>query len=90
MDRVRAVRLAVRCIQFMEENHDKTSQQILEDAGTSAVIGIRGASVVFTPVHDLKEGETDWSSRRPRKAFWLDLRSIVDTLSGRMGEPQSS
>ncbi|RPB15676.1 6-phosphofructokinase [Morchella conica CCBAS932] len=90
MDRVRAVRLAVRCIQFMEENHEKTSQQILEDAGTSAVIGIRGASVVFTPVHDLKEGETDWSSRRPRKAFWLDLRSIVDTLSGRMGEPQGS
>lgn len=87
MDRVRAVRLAVRCIQFMEEHNESSAQEILDDAGTTAVIGIRGASVVFTAVHDLKEGETDWSSRRPRKAFWLDLRGVVDTLSGRGGTP---
>lgn len=95
MDRVRAVRLAVRCIQFMEENHVPFQEEgfdvgrgCLDRPHTAAVIGIRGASVVFTGVDELKEKEhTDWDQRRPRRGFWRDLRSIVDTLSGRHGIP---
>lgn len=86
MDRVRAVRLAVKCVQFLEENF-LPPKDIYANPKTSAVIGIRGASVVFTPIDDLKEIETDWSSRRPRKAFWLELRRLVDTLGGRGGTP---
>ena len=51
------------------------------------MIGIRGASVVFTAIDDLKEFEADWASRRPRKAFWLEHRELVNTLSGRAGTP---
>jgi len=95
MDRVRAVRLAVRCIQFMEGYHTKIAEEG-QNAGrgcidlpeTAAVIGIKGASVVFTGVKALQENEhTDWDQRRPRRGFWRDLKSIVDTLSGRHGIP---
>lgn len=94
MDRVRAVRLALKCIQFMEENHVKIAEEGLE-AGkgcldrpdTAAVIGIKGASVVFTGIEKLKDEETDWEDRRPRRGFWRDLKDIVDTLGGRNGIP---
>jgi len=90
MDRVRAVRLAVKCIQFMEDNFVRSveSGDGLHRPETAAVIGIQGASVVFTSVHTLKEAEhTDWDQRRPRRGFWRELRGIVDTLSGRYGVP---
>jgi len=86
MDRVRAVRLAVKCIQFLESNK-KAPKEVFRDPSTSTVIGIRGAGVVFTSIEDLREAETDWDSRRPIKAFWLDYRDLVDTLSGRSGTP---
>ncbi|KAI5818812.1 phosphofructokinase-domain-containing protein [Pyronema omphalodes] len=97
MDRVRAVRLAVRCIQFMEDNYVPLAEEGVE-AGkgcmdrpeTAAVIGIKGASVVFTSVDELRQEEhTDWEQRRPRRGFWRDLKNIVDTLSGRRGVPDS-
>ncbi|KAA8894971.1 phosphofructokinase-domain-containing protein [Sphaerosporella brunnea] len=95
MDRVRAVRLAIRCIQFMEDNYTPIQEEgqeagkgCLDRPETAAVIGIKGASVVFTGVHELREKEhTDWEMRRPRRGFWRDLKSIVDTLSGRYGVP---
>lgn len=86
MDRVRAVRLAVKCIQFLESNK-KAPKEVFKDPSTSAVIGVRGASVVFTSIEDLRGAETDWDSRRPRKAFWLDYRGLVNTLGGRAGTP---
>ncbi|RPA82732.1 6-phosphofructokinase [Ascobolus immersus RN42] len=82
MDRVRAVRLAVRAIKFLEE-HANSQERILDDPSTAAVIGIRGASLVFTPVQKLVEEETEWAKRRPRNAFWLSHRKIADVLSGR-------
>lgn len=98
MDRVRAVRLAVRCIQFMEENYVKFAEEgfeagrgCMDHPGTAAVIGIKGARVVFTGVEELKVDEhTDWEQRRPRRGFWRDLRGVVDTLSGRHGVPGQS
>jgi 6-phosphofructokinase 1 len=73
MDRVRAVRLAVKCIQFLEE----------KGGSDAAVIGIQGSSVVFTPMEVLERDDTNWAERRPKKEFWLNLRGTVDTLSGR-------
>lgn len=72
MDRVRAVRLAVKCIQFLEKGEAEAS-----------VIGIKGSKVVFTPMEELERDDTDWAERRPKKEFWLRLRDTVDTLSGR-------
>lgn len=92
MDRCRAVRLAVRCVQFMEENHVKIVDEgenagkgCIEHPDTAAVIGIKGASVVFSGVAHLKANETDWVERRPKRGFWRDLQKVADTLSGRNG-----
>lgn len=83
MDRVRAVRLAVKCIQFLEDNF-KSPKEILNNPASASVIGIKGAAVLFSPIAVLEAEETEWKERRPRKAYWLELRDIVDTLSGRL------
>ncbi len=83
MDRVRAVRLAVKCMQFLEEFAGKSPEEIKNDPMSAAVIGIQGAKVIFSPMETLEREQTDWKQRRPKREFWLDLKSIVDILSGR-------
>ncbi|KAK6543266.1 6-phosphofructokinase, alpha subunit [Orbilia ellipsospora] len=82
MDRVRAVRLATKCIQFLE-THGGSKAEVLDNPESAAVIGIQGAAVVFTPMSILEATDTDWKNRRPKKAFWRNLRGVVDVLSGR-------
>ena len=83
MDRVRAVRLAVRCVQFLEGYAGKSNDEIVADERSMSVIGIKGASVVFGPMIRLEKEETNWKDRRPLDEAWLSLRSVVDVLSGR-------
>lgn len=83
MDRVRAVRLAVKCMQYIEEYTGKTKEEIHADETSTAVIGIKGASVVFSPMVRLEREDTHWNHRRPLTETWLELKTIVDTLSGR-------
>lgn len=83
IDRVRAVRLAARCVQFLEAYAGKSSDEIVADEKSMAVIGIKGAGVVFGPMVRLETEETNWKDRRPLQEAWLELRSVVDTLSGR-------
>lgn len=86
MDRVRAVRLAVKCVQFLEDNL-RAPKEVLADPTTASVIGIKGAAVVFTPISVLDKEDTDWKDRRPKSAFWLQFSDIADILSGRRGTP---
>ena len=90
MDRVRAVRLAVKCIQFLERYAESSPIQIMHDPMSAAVIGIRGAGVIFSPMERLEREDTDWKDRRPKNEFWRDLKRIVDVLSGRPPMPYSS
>lgn len=83
MDRVRAVRLAVKCIQFIEGFAAKPGNEIIEDDMSMAVIGIKGAKVVLSPMARLEKEETNWSDRRPKDESWRELKKVVDTLSGR-------
>ncbi|KAF3121637.1 6-phosphofructokinase, alpha subunit [Orbilia oligospora] len=82
MDRVRAVRLATKCIQYLE-THGGTKAEVHDNPESAAVIGIKGAAVVFTPMAILEATDTDWENRRPKQAYWRNLRGIVDVLSGR-------
>lgn len=86
MDRTRAVRLAIKCIEHLERYEDRSDEAILKDGMSCTVIGIKGASVVFSPMKDVEEKETDWPNRRPKDEFWLGLKGIVDVLSGRPAE----
>ena len=83
MDRVRAVRLAVKCVQYLEGYAGKSGDEISADEMSMAVIGIKGASVVFGAMKRLEKEDTNWKDRRPLTEVWLDLKGVVDTLSGR-------
>jgi len=83
MDRCRAVRLAIKCIQHLEHYGRNVHNKVKTDPMSATVIGIKGASVVFTPIKKLEEEETDWPNRRPKAAFWLGMKEIVDILGGR-------
>ncbi|KAG6033090.1 hypothetical protein E4U41_007006 [Claviceps citrina] len=87
MDRCRAVRLAIKCIQHLEEFGRNAHNRVRKDPNSATVIGIQGSEVVFSPVSTLEEEGTDWPNRRPRVAHWLGLREVVDILGGRPEYP---
>jgi 6-phosphofructokinase 1 len=72
-DRGQATRLAVRCMQY-----------VLEQAGQpepgAAFIGLEGGQILFRPLEDMPR-LMDEANRRPKKQWWMDLRSIAKTLA---------
>lgn len=89
MDRIRALRMAIQCIRHIEEYATTPADDIAADDMSCVVLGIKGSEVVLSPMggaDGLEETETDWAHRRPRNEFWLELRQLVDTLSGRPSE----
>lgn len=86
MDRVRAMRMAIRCMQHIEGYAGKSGDEIAADPLSSAVIGVKGSRVLFSPMGGetgLEATETDWVRRRPKSEFWLELQDVVNVLSGR-------
>ncbi|KAK9360625.1 phosphofructokinase-domain-containing protein [Lipomyces starkeyi] len=83
MDRLRATRLAVKCMQFIENNQESDIDKRGLAPETASVIGILGAKVVFTGVKYLYDHETELQNRRPRKTFWTTMKTVSETLSGR-------
>ena len=84
MDRVRATRLAVKCIQFLESTSFDRGPETDKKANASVcVICIRGSKVAFLPARQLEMEETDNENRRPRHAWWLKTKELGDILSGR-------
>ncbi|OAP55221.1 6-phosphofructokinase [Fonsecaea erecta] len=87
MDRIRALRMAIKCMQHIEDRFTgKSRDWIANDPLSAAVIGIQGSEVVFTPMGGatgLEATGTDWVDRRPRDEFWLSMKETVDILSGR-------
>ena len=87
MDRIRALRMAIKCMQHIEDRFTgKDKESIAADEFSAAVIGIQGSEVVFTPMggdSGLEETGTDWEDRRPKDEFWMGMKETVDILSGR-------
>lgn len=88
MDRCRAVRLAIKCIQHLEDFGCNAHNRVKKDPNSTSVIGIQGSEVVFTPMQALEEQGTDWPNRRPKAAHWLEIRDVVDVLGGRPDYPR--
>jgi len=88
MDRIRAVRLSIKCIEHLESFAGKSPRELVEDPLSTSVIGIRGASVVHSAMAEVEATETDWTNRRPLQVFWSDLEPVNDTLSGRPEIPR--
>ncbi|KAJ9606089.1 6-phosphofructokinase, alpha subunit [Cladophialophora chaetospira] len=87
MDRIRALRMAIKCMQHIEDRFTgKDKESIAADELSAAVIGIQGSEVVFTAMGGetgLEATGTDWTDRRPKDEFWMAMKETVDILSGR-------
>ncbi|EED14324.1 6-phosphofructokinase alpha subunit [Talaromyces stipitatus ATCC 10500] len=86
MDRVRALRMAIKCMQHIESYAGKSRDEIAKDEYSASVIGVKGSRVLFSPMGGpggLEFTDTDWEKRRPKHEFWLELQDLVDVLSGR-------
>ncbi|KAJ1567668.1 6-phosphofructokinase, alpha subunit, partial [Cladochytrium tenue] len=94
LDRIRATRLAVNCIDWIETAcRDSAPPPGAKNAASggfpstytarrehACVIGIRGASVEFSPVEDLLD-DADVPKRKGRSAWWMGLRRLVKVLA---------
>ncbi|PGH06115.1 6-phosphofructokinase [Polytolypa hystricis UAMH7299] len=91
MDRIRAHRMAIKCIEHFESFWGVSPDDIAANPQSSAVIGVKGSEVIFSPMsgpEGLEETDTDWVYRRPKNEFWMSLHGLVDTLSGRTRDHQ--
>jgi len=88
MDRCRAVRLAIKCVEHLEDFGKNAHNRVKKDPTSTTVIGIKGAGVTFTPVQELEESDTDWPNRRPKAAYWIGLKDVVDILGRRPQHPE--
>ncbi|KAJ3215492.1 6-phosphofructokinase, alpha subunit [Dinochytrium kinnereticum] len=93
LDRIRATRLAVNCIDWIEASCTEAIAANAEAplvAGRpkgytarkehACVIGIQGAKVVFSPVDALLV-ETDMAKRRGKAAWWMGFTRLIRVLS---------
>ncbi|KAL4966648.1 ATP-dependent 6-phosphofructokinase [Aspergillus stella-maris] len=86
MDRIRALRMAIKCLMHLESYAGKSKDEIAADEMSATVIGIKGSQVLFSVMggeQGLEKVETDWTRRRPKAEFWLQLQDTVNILSGR-------
>lgn len=82
MDRARAVRLASKCVTFLEENaRSLKARPRLAPKDTAATIAIQGTSVVFVPIQDAIQ-HADIKNRRALKSWWEPLKKVTEQLGG--------
>mgnify|MGYP001285174902 CR=1 FL=1 len=72
-DRIFATRLAVRCIDFLEEAIDRHE-------ATGVCIGQVQGDIHYTPLDDVPR-LMDYEHSRPLKQWWMDLRPIARVLA---------
>ncbi|PRP84077.1 6-phosphofructokinase (predicted) [Planoprotostelium fungivorum] len=76
MDRVRATRLAVRCMHFLED----CAYGVNKVDDNSTVIGVKGSAIVFTNILEAEEKEADMKNRISRNNWWAELKQLSDLL----------
>lgn len=86
LDRARAVRLALKCMSFIEEQHNEIQKQTdkprVAPPESAAVITIQGSSLKWVPVQEMKE-HADMVHRRGKKEPWADVTRLVEALVAR-------
>ncbi|KAJ6505965.1 phosphofructokinase domain-containing protein [Mycena vulgaris] len=86
MDRARAVRLSLKCMAFVERQHELLQQQPHKTrvAGpeTAAVITIQASSIIWVPVQEMVQ-QADMVNRRGKTASWAGIKELVEALVAR-------
>jgi 6-phosphofructokinase 1 len=72
-DRIQAIRLAAKCVDFLIEKASKTIP-------AGAFIGLREGKAQFFNLEDMPR-MTDWEYQRPKEQWWLELRKIAKVLA---------
>lgn len=97
MDRVQAVKFALKSVQYIEELNNKKfhARELYGDnkiheytnvtnAPSAVVIGVQGTQLTFTCVKELYETDADVILRKGKKIHWDDMAKANDMLSGRL------
>ncbi|KAJ7127033.1 phosphofructokinase domain-containing protein [Mycena epipterygia] len=86
MDRARAVRLSLKCMAFVERQHELLQEQPSKTrvAGpeTAAVITIQSSSIIWVPVQEMVQ-HADMVNRRGKTAWWAGMKDLVEALVAR-------
>lgn len=84
MDRTRAVRLALKCMAFIEEHSQRIASTTNKQAGpeTAAIITIQGSAIQWVPVHEMMK-HADMKNRRGKDYRWGPIKRLVEDLVGR-------
>jgi 6-phosphofructokinase 1 len=72
-DRIQAIRLAAKCIDFLIEEAEK-------DIPAGAFMGLQGGKVQFHNLEDMPR-MIDLNYQRPKEQWWLELRKIASVLA---------
>lgn len=93
IDRTRATRLAIKAVDFIENQQDIIKEARADDglfnpddkelSATATVLGVKGSHVRFTPIRQLYDFETEVTKRMPKIIHWEAQRAIADHLVGR-------
>ena len=92
-DRTRGVRLAVRCIEYLERHavrvkldprltpkrgrSERPITEIADDEPDVAVIGIQGAQIRLVGLDEV-EANADMKCRRSKNPWWIQLVGLID------------
>ena len=84
-DRILGTKYAAHAVDYFLEQLEKSlgvdGVEVCTSSSQSAcMVGVRGTSIVITPIHDLIE-ETDFVHRIPKHQWWMSLRSLLHVLA---------
>ena len=93
IDRTRATRFAIKAVGFIESKQDAIRVARMADENfdtdektiscTASILGVKGSCVVFTPIRQAYDFETEVGKRIPKDIHWRRAREISDMLVGR-------
>ncbi|WVQ75979.1 6-phosphofructokinase [Cryptococcus sp. DSM 104548] len=95
LDRTRAARLALKCMQFLEEhavpNAQSTAHHKARSASkpvyskeTATMIAIRGSKVIYATMDEVLK-VTDMKLRKGTDEWWAYIKPLAETMGGRTG-----
>lgn len=84
-DRTRAVRLTVKCIDFLEKNFNRTLVGGALETGDFdvATIATEGPGIRFVGLEEMLAA-ADYKNRRGKTWWWDDMKDLVDLMAGRV------
>lgn len=85
LDRTRAVRLSLKCMQFLEQHHQKLLEQTHKRTAapdTAAVVTIQSSSLEWVPVQEMHR-HADMQNRRGKETWWAGIKELAEALGAK-------